>query len=537
MTRWRGRLPLFIGVTGHRNLDPAQIPAIQHLLRSFLDELTAAAPATPIVVLSQLAEGADQLVASLALRAGFESACVMPLDLATYRSRFTDEGARTEFDRLRAASVVLELPGVAEYATDRNRGYAAAGGFIARHATILLALWDGIESTRPGSTADVVRMRTLAWPGQGGPALYQLLIRRHGSSSAVPEAPAPGASHRRIDPDAAERLSAADVFEACGWSGAEEFNAAHGAHERRHGATALPGPFAAVPDPRVADVAATYGAASALAARDARTLNRRLSYLRVSGVLATGTFLAICAGNRETWLLLLYATLLAGAFVARSDVQRGGLRRRYRAYASLAAGLRVALYWRIAGVVSNPDIQALIVSLTERRDRSLRWLGFVLAGLDGWMGRMPLDSAFDGGDFVVRHCGDAEAASRLQSPVARHPSAPAHAGRHWAWLERTATLALAGGAVAAVAALVVGSVGPGYPAPGLIALMGVLPLASVIASVAANRSARSEFARQRASIAWHDPGVAVRLAAARSDSERRQLLHEIGTAALAAALT
>jgi hypothetical protein len=221
-------------------LDADQQPAIEQQLRSFFQGLRTAVPSTPIVVLSQLAEGADQLVASLGLQTGCESACVLPLDVATYRTRFGNEHAREAFDRLLAASVIIELPGVAGFATQRERGYAAAGTFIARHATILLALWDGVASTRPGSTADLVRARTSGWVGSDGPAVYHLVVRRRDSATVLVEKLLPDTAVRRIDPDDAEGLSAADALEACGWRGAEEFNATIGADPSSRGGPAVP---------------------------------------------------------------------------------------------------------------------------------------------------------------------------------------------------------------------------------------------------------------------------------------------------------
>ncbi|MCZ2097334.1 MAG: hypothetical protein LC121_13945, partial [Anaerolineae bacterium] len=56
-------IPLVIGVTGHRDLVDSEVPAIRERARGFLQGLHERWPHTPIVVASQLAEGADLLVA------------------------------------------------------------------------------------------------------------------------------------------------------------------------------------------------------------------------------------------------------------------------------------------------------------------------------------------------------------------------------------------------------------------------------------------------------------------------------------------
>src|SRR5262249_57072678 len=60
-------MPLTIGATGHRDLRPEDIPRLVEAVAGVLGALRAACPDTPFVVISPLAEGADQLVARVAL--------------------------------------------------------------------------------------------------------------------------------------------------------------------------------------------------------------------------------------------------------------------------------------------------------------------------------------------------------------------------------------------------------------------------------------------------------------------------------------
>ncbi len=75
-------IPLIIGVTGHRDLVEDEEPAIRERVREYLSDLRARWPGTPLIVASQLAEGADLLVAEEAHALGLELVFLLPLPLA-----------------------------------------------------------------------------------------------------------------------------------------------------------------------------------------------------------------------------------------------------------------------------------------------------------------------------------------------------------------------------------------------------------------------------------------------------------------------
>ncbi|MBC8113847.1 MAG: hypothetical protein H7062_05685, partial [Candidatus Saccharimonas sp.] len=60
-------IPLIVGVTGHRDLVASDVPRIKELVREVWQTLKTKYPHTPLVLLSPLVEGADQLVAEVAL--------------------------------------------------------------------------------------------------------------------------------------------------------------------------------------------------------------------------------------------------------------------------------------------------------------------------------------------------------------------------------------------------------------------------------------------------------------------------------------
>jgi hypothetical protein len=114
----RHRVPLVIGVTGHRDPRDEDIEELKRGVGQVFDGIAkdhlTADGATPIVVLSSLAEGADQLVASVALERGAILIAPLPMPLEEYRKDFQfglTPNALSEFNRLLARSAAApEMP-------------------------------------------------------------------------------------------------------------------------------------------------------------------------------------------------------------------------------------------------------------------------------------------------------------------------------------------------------------------------------------------------------------------------------------------
>ncbi len=197
----RPTIPLVLGVVGHRRVRPQDDAALRTAVDAVLAEMLRAHPHTPLVVLSALAEGADQLVAEVALRkAGTPEftgrlgvSAPLPLPAAVYRetTSFVSDDGRQRFDALLAdASVdafVVPLPdGPADddlsawqlHAQEPDflrRCYANSGGIIVRRCHVLLALWDGKLMGRASGTEEYVNFkltgqppRLYPWPGALG---------------------------------------------------------------------------------------------------------------------------------------------------------------------------------------------------------------------------------------------------------------------------------------------------------------------------------------------------------------------------------
>ena len=158
-----GLVPLVVGVVGHRDLHADDVERLAEHLALFFQAMADRYPDTPLVILSPLAEGADRLVARVALAALGERCTLiapLPMDAAEYAKDFPD--TRQEFSDLVAqARHAFPVPmGRAvdpTLAQDRNDCYEAVGRYVAKNSFVLLAIWDGIDNGLQGGTAAIVR--------------------------------------------------------------------------------------------------------------------------------------------------------------------------------------------------------------------------------------------------------------------------------------------------------------------------------------------------------------------------------------------
>ncbi len=168
--------PLIVGVTGHRDIPPEARETLRKTVRNVLQGLSSAEQfgADAVCVLSALAQGADQLVAEVALELGLRLIAVSPMPLDDYRATLQDdpEAAERFEEYWRRAALQLVLPWVDEneQTRDHKLQYEQLGGVLSRYSHLLLALWDGQKPwdtlTTPeeqqdarGGTSHVLHMR------------------------------------------------------------------------------------------------------------------------------------------------------------------------------------------------------------------------------------------------------------------------------------------------------------------------------------------------------------------------------------------
>lgn len=149
---------LRVGVTGHRDVLPNAIPAIEKSVEATLEALGRNAGRK--VFLSSLAEGADQIAAEVAVRLGYDLQVPLPFERQRYTAGFP-RADKERYERLESLAVQVFI--VPPVETDdhglpsRDWLYRQAGLFIANECDVLLALWDGCATTGAMcGTADII---------------------------------------------------------------------------------------------------------------------------------------------------------------------------------------------------------------------------------------------------------------------------------------------------------------------------------------------------------------------------------------------
>jgi hypothetical protein len=398
------RLPLVIGVTGHRDLRADARPAIAAQVREILLNFKTSYPSTPLVVLSPLAEGADRLVAEVALEKTIGATLTAPLPMRReiYEHDFKTADSLAEFDRLLAAATHrLELPtppGVGDLQLEtvlaaRQEQYAAVGEFIARHCQVLIALWDGKPAQR-GGTGEVVELKLkgeLAQTETGrspqaavppGPVFHIMSPRERQGSRDIAIARMP------IYPESEDyELSAAHQFHHHRiFKPLDDYNreiATRAAEERAEidqvGRDLMPDLAHAAPGEAAAGVDTIrrhYAVADTLANRYGASTNGTLYRLTIVVFLAALSFDFAVHMLLDQRLLALRTLGLFGlpiltgvAMLIDRRAKRGDYQNRYQDYRGLAEGLRVQFYWRLAGVDACVADHYL-----GRHRRELQWI-------------------------------------------------------------------------------------------------------------------------------------------------------------------
>jgi hypothetical protein len=173
------RIPIVVGTTGHRDLDPSDQGPLREAVHRVLSGLLSAHPSSPFVLLSALAEGADRLVARVALDLGMALCVPLPMREDAYRTTFSSATPAGEFDALlRRARWTVDVrsfpiagaPRSASAGASAEQLYERLGEFLVHESDVLLALWNGIDSDLPGGTGSVVRSMVAPAPGANVPA-------------------------------------------------------------------------------------------------------------------------------------------------------------------------------------------------------------------------------------------------------------------------------------------------------------------------------------------------------------------------------
>lgn len=408
-----GLIPIVVGVSGHRDLRAEDQSPLEAAVRRLLERLRRDYPASPLVMISPLAEGADRLAARVAVAMGAEIMAPLPLPRADYESDFPE--TVREFAELYDSEQTIhriELPALDHAAIEaeglssgdhRELQYALAGAYVARHSHILLALWDGKDSDSVGGTAQVVGYRrtgrfgfadvvgeklelapdpfalsgTPLDPHDTGP-VYHVATPRKGHAS--PDNPFSGrwlgAAHARepIEPDAmplplSTMLSKIEGFNADAVKLDARARSTVGVSERQ----LYDGPL--MEESRsLAGLRRSFALADVLASS-----YQRETYLVMWVVYALAMLAVICFEmyahifpRTDPRVILFLAGYIGVLGIADGIYLVSRYRQsqnKFQDYRAVAEGLRVQFYWRVAGLAHS----AADFYLRKQRDE-LAWI-------------------------------------------------------------------------------------------------------------------------------------------------------------------
>ncbi len=445
-----GLIPLVIGVTGHRDLREEDRPALTESLRRLFRRLTTpqdphlarrlgrgARSPTPLLLVTPLAEGADRLVAHVALEFGARLVVPLPVPRVEYERDFSTDPSREDFAALLSPAHtvrVLDMPRVPagdgeplDAATQRLLQYTLAGAYVARHAQVFIALWDGEPPDKPGGTGDIVALRRTG-RFAALPAGLAARLAHVPDPFAVRDnplgAPETGAVHHIVTPRenrpvpahafAGRRLPPAEYDHphqrrryfahlARAEYHMEAFNVeaerarvrdaarvARSADQLYPAVAARAGDGAAGTEglaplaESLVPLRTAFALADTLALRYQRLTYRTFQWMFGLGFVAVALFegyagLSVPGGARTPWLLG-YIGLLAIADAVYLAARQRDVQNRFQDYRALAEGLRVQFYWRLSGLAQA----ASDFYLRQQRDE-LMWIAGALRAWGMWI--------------------------------------------------------------------------------------------------------------------------------------------------------
>lgn len=525
-------------------------------VRALFERLRGEFPDLPLQVISALAEGADQLVAEQALALGIPVLAPLPMAQDEYERHFSDPDAVRRFRALldRCEPRVLPpAPGAAPESLarpgpERDRQYARLGVFVSSHCQILLALWDGASADAAGGTAEVVhfhlheRMPMLGW---AAPSPNQLADDRNDLVYHLPCArrkPGNGAGAIAGDDPEPRWLTAEDSAPGTGPM-PSEYRAVFAHMQvynrdlRRH-ANAIAGESRSILPADCGELRSTrlmhrlnalYRQSDWLAIHYQRQVRRGLL---ATHMLAVAMGLAFIAYDNviADWRLLLAFLLCFGVGFAWYRLgHRRDWHRKYLDYRALAEGLRVQLYWHLAGVHASGDILFAYDSFLQKQDVELGWIRHIMRNasllhdrrrqpapewlrwtLDDWIG----DAASGSGQlgYYRRKGGQCE--------------------RHYRLTRRLGMLALITGVGIAGLLLILHGRLPDPIADYLLVLAGLLPLIAGVREAYSYKKADKELIKQYRYMTTIFARARRDLDAAVDDADRIGVLKALGEACL-----
>lgn len=534
---------LVVGVTGHRNLRPADLPQLREQVHVFLSGLSARHPGLPVSVLSSLAEGSDQLVAQVALAMGLRVLAPLPMAPELFREDFLQPDARTTFDRQLQQVDVLVLPivagsdagAIARPGPARNVQYAKAGIFVSSHSHVLLALWDGQPSELLGGTAQVVdyhlrgdmpvpmerRRSALGLLGLGEETIvHHIPVARQGDTEGALGEPRWLTYDQDIVAHATLPASFAQMYDRhC------EFNLDWAQYASQIGSRP--------DDPRLRQdanpIRALFGVADWLASTYQRRVSRVLLVTYVLAALMGFSFILYADITNQDVMLYLFLLFFAAGIVVTAVATKRHWHRQYIDYRALAEGLRVQSFWRRAAIVDVSSSSFAHGNFLQKQDIELGWIRNVMRGasLDGMLQPRSVGAA-EVGEVIDEWIGSPASPGQLQY----YAATAARRTRSHRLANSIGNVCLWVGIGISVVLAAIAHVVSGELQNLMVAAMGVLSVTVAVHEAYAYKKADKELIKQYRFMLTIFTAARHRLKATTSLEQQQQILRVLGEAAL-----
>jgi hypothetical protein len=405
-------IPLVIGVSGHRDLRPEDLPRLEQVVRELLEKIRKRYKHTRLVILSPLAEGADRLVARVARDTNVSLIVPLPMAPALYGLDFKDDASRAEFNALlnyaECSFILPMLAGHTEkdmqpHSEARDKQYEQVGAYIVRHSQILLALWDGEDSPLIGGTAKIVKFQIEGVPEPYAPArtffdevesgpVYHLLTPR----SKNPHPRGQPFTLKKLYPTrhAAEgKAKRAEAFDRI-YKNIDGFNlnVAKGAEASRLEKQTTRSKHDLLPESEAQELPLLlqslrdrYATADSLAIHFRKMMDKTLIELYALVFLAAVSFdIYAHLWPEEHWVLFAYLLTMGFAYKwVYRRAKKEEYENKYQDYRALAEGMRVQFFWCLA------NLHLSVAEHYLRKQRSE--LDWICSAIGAWS--IPVDTA------------------------------------------------------------------------------------------------------------------------------------------------
>jgi len=389
------KVPLVIGVTGHRNIRERDLVVITAAVKKVLKDLKDSYPHTPFIILSPLAEGADRLVAREAMKPEIGAQLIVPLPLPRrlFENDFVTEKSKSEFanflenptTRVHEIGLVQgnTLESISTNGIHRDTQYAAGGAYIVANCHILIALWDGKESSAVGGTAQIVDFKLKGIPGylttedatddllSLGPIIHITTSRDNGADPKLPVATITHLFPESFELDTTQQ--SADFYHTHVFEPLDSFNAEpmpQNCNEESCEAL-LPNELLSSIQPEKAReelkyIQRLFKRADMLSLRFRE--RTRHTFWALSALVAIAAMSLDSAGHLppkvylqqlQGFMIGVFPLLLAVAFLLFHRAKINRYQDRYQDYRAIAEGLRVQFFWTLLGLKKSVSTQYL----------------------------------------------------------------------------------------------------------------------------------------------------------------------------------